>query len=78
MGEHSHLGQRGQSLEVAVVDASYLEDVVGAHDHAVPLRFASSVIDDRGPATRHGVTPLPGAVGVLSRPAPLGQLFGFR
>jgi len=72
MGEHSHLGKRGQLPEVAVVDSSYLEHVVWAHDNTVPFRFASSVIDDRGPGTRHGVAPLPWAVGMLSRPAFLG------
>ena len=67
MGGHSQLGKRGQLPEVAVVDSSYLEHVVRAHDNAVPLRFASCVIDDGGPGPRHRVTPFPGAIGVLSR-----------
>ena len=73
MGDHPQLGKRGQSSVVAVVDSSYLEHVVRAHDDAVPFRFTFSVIDDRGPGPRLGVAPLPGAVGVLSRPAFLGQ-----
>ena len=72
MGGHPQLGKGGQPPEVAVVDASYLEHVVRAHDNAVPFRFALSVIDDRGPGTGLGVAPLPGAVGVLGRPAFLG------
>ena len=74
MGEHPQLGQGGQLPEVAVVDSSYLEHVVRAHDDTVPFRFASSVIDDRGPGPCRRVAPLPGAVGVLSRPAFLGQV----
>jgi hypothetical protein len=79
MGQDPQLGKCGQSPEVAIVDSSYLEHVVRAHHDAVPFRFTSSVIDRRGPGTRLGVTPLPGAVGVLSRPALLGYdlLFGF-
>ena len=72
MGDHPQLGKRGQSSVVAVVDSSYLEHVVRAHDDAVLLPFASSVIDDRGPGTRRSVAPLTGAVRVLSRSALLG------
>jgi hypothetical protein len=74
MGEHSHLGKRGQPFEVAVVDSSYLEHVVRAHDDTVPFGFATPVIDDRGPGTGHGVAPLPRALRVLSRPAFLGKV----
>jgi hypothetical protein len=79
MGEYSQLGQRRQTSEVAVVDSPYLEHVVGAHHDAVPFRFASTMVDDRGPSARRGVAPLAGALGVLSRPALLGQgqLFSF-
>jgi hypothetical protein len=78
MGEHPQLGKGGQLPEVAVVDSSYFEHVVRANDNTVPFSFASSVIDDRGPGTCHRVAPLPGAGGVLSRPAFLGnQLLRF-
>jgi hypothetical protein len=69
MGGHSQLGKGGQLLEVAVVDASYFEYVVRAHDEAVSLRFASCVVDDRRPGARLCVAPFPGAFGVLSRPS---------
>jgi hypothetical protein len=72
VGSYSQLGKGGQLPEVVVVDSSYFEHIVRAHDNTVPFRFASSVIDDRGPGTRLGVAALPRAVGVLSRPAFLG------
>lgn len=65
MSEHPQFREGGQFLEVAVVDPSYLEHVVGADDGAVVFCFAASVIDDRGPCARGGVAPLPGAVWVL-------------
>jgi hypothetical protein len=73
MGNDSHLGERGQLLEVAVVDSSYFEHVVRAHDDAIPFPFTLSVIDDRSPCAFVAVAPLPGAAGVLGRPALLGQ-----
>ncbi len=69
MGDDAHLGKRGQLLEVAVVNPSYFEHVVGAHDDAIPFPFTPSVIDDRSPCAFVGVAPLPGAIGMLSRPS---------
>ena len=67
MGDYLQLGAERKRPEVRVVDASDLEHVVWAYDDAVPLAFASRVIDDRGPCCGSGVAPFAGAVRVLGR-----------
>lgn len=74
MGDDAKLRARGQLLEVAVVDPPNLEHVVRAHDDAILLPLASSVIDDRGPRPLAGTAPLTRAVGVLCCSALLVQL----
>lgn len=80
MGDDSNLGKRGQLPEVAIVDSSYFEYVVRAHDDAIAFPFTLSVIDDRSPCALVGVALLTGAAGVLSGPALFGklQLLNFR
>jgi hypothetical protein len=73
VGNDSHLGKRGQPPEVAVINPSYLEHIMRTHDNAIPFPFAASVIDNRSPRAFVGIAPLPGSVGVLRRPAFLGQ-----
>lgn len=69
MCDHLQLRGERERSEVGVVHASHQEDVVGADVDAVPLAFASSVIDDRDPSPGFGIAPFAGAVGVLGRPA---------
>jgi hypothetical protein len=72
MRQNPKLGEGRQAAEVAVVDPSDLEYVVRADDDAVAFRFATPVIDDRGPGSSWGIAPLPRTVWVLGGPAFLG------
>jgi hypothetical protein len=75
MGEHAQFGKSRQLLEVTVIDASYFEYVVGAHNNTVLFGLASCVIDDRGPGACVGVAALTGAVRMLRCAPLLGECF---
>ena len=75
MRQHPDLGQRFQTGKIGVIHPADLEHVVRADNHAVALRFATTVVDDWLPRPGRGVAAFPGTIRVLGSSALLGQCF---